>query len=463
MATMFLITTLIHGSMAAPSVAGWRGDGTGVWNDAAPAHELRIRWQTEVGTSLASPVLVEGLVCTLAEPADLLCLDADTGALAWRRTADIASTRPAEEREAWRAQEAGWDGLADRMVALQRDYGKLRREARHNPTGDTASRLGVLAAELEAAQLELDAIEPYRTSVPRRMIGYAAATPVTDGEVLYAVFGHGIVAAHDLSGTWLWSTWLGAAVPPMRGWHEGTAASPLLVDGVLVVGFNQLTGLDPATGEVKWRSVPYQDFGSPVAATVAGEGVVLTPAGQMVRARDGEVLHEHLGGGIFVGPVVQGDVLYSVLQPPAGNDGTPPNLGMAAFRLSDGTELWRQEWPFADQMYGSPLVTGGLVYAVSSNGHLLQANAATGAITAHERLLPLDSEERVYWASPAAAGGRVHLWGKDGRALSIDPASPANPATVLEVEEQFIASPVFADDRIYARGETALWCLDGGP
>src|SRR5437764_1255579 len=76
----------------------------------------------------------------------------------------------------------------------------------------------------------------------------AAATPVTDGKTIYAIFANGIVRAVDLDGKPRWTKCI--AAPLSTGY--GRAASPLLVDGKLIVHMTSLYALDAETGKQRW-------------------------------------------------------------------------------------------------------------------------------------------------------------------------------------------------------------------
>jgi outer membrane protein assembly factor BamB len=80
---------------------GWRGDGSGRFAEAQPPIEWdgesgkNIVWKTKVGVSkFSSPVFVQGKLFIVSEPAQLVCLDAETGTMVWERTngwADLPS------------------------------------------------------------------------------------------------------------------------------------------------------------------------------------------------------------------------------------------------------------------------------------------------------------------------------------------------------------------------------------
>ena len=85
----------------------------------------------------------------------------------------------------------------------------------------------------------------------------ASASPVTDGERVYAVFGTGQVVAVDMAGTLVWTRQLGRDFSPFDiQWGNGS--SPLLHRGSLIlVCYHQsasyVIALDSRTGKQLWK------------------------------------------------------------------------------------------------------------------------------------------------------------------------------------------------------------------
>ena len=87
------ILTLIWTEGASAEVVGWRSDGTGKYPDANPTVEWspdkNVVWATPTPTSSNStPIVVGDRLFVCAEPATLLCLDAESGKPYW-----VQSTR----------------------------------------------------------------------------------------------------------------------------------------------------------------------------------------------------------------------------------------------------------------------------------------------------------------------------------------------------------------------------------
>ena len=84
---------------------------------------------------------------------------------------------------------------------------------------------------------------------------FASATPVTDGERVYALFGNLGLFAYDFDGHLLWSRDLEHR-PDRWGW--GTGSSPTLLDDQLLVlhdneEVSYLASFDTETGADNWR------------------------------------------------------------------------------------------------------------------------------------------------------------------------------------------------------------------
>src|SRR5687768_15872880 len=70
---------------------GWRGDGSGRYPEASPpttwSKTENVAWKVRLPkNSHTSLIVVDDLLFTMAEPAELLCLKASTGEIAWRRS-----------------------------------------------------------------------------------------------------------------------------------------------------------------------------------------------------------------------------------------------------------------------------------------------------------------------------------------------------------------------------------------
>ena len=85
--------------------------------------------------------------------------------------------------------------------------------------------------------------------------GYASHTPTSDGKNVYVFLGKSGVLAYDLEGTELWQTSVGKQSDD-RTW--GSSSSPIITGNVIVVAAGPesraIVGLDKATGKELWRA-----------------------------------------------------------------------------------------------------------------------------------------------------------------------------------------------------------------
>lgn len=446
---------------SAGEVRGWRYDGSGVWPEARPPASWSEAGPTLWSTPLpdwsnASPAVGGGKVCVAVEPTTLTCLDADTGAVAWSAphpVAEAVGTERKAEVVASNARREAWEAELDRVRTA---YGAALKQARSQGSAEAAAQAQTLARQMDALKAKLDAEPEYRTLPVQGMVGWSSPTPVTDGQRVYALFANGVVAAHDLAtGKQLWVRWQGPPPGQMLGWEDGHSASPCLVDGVLVVPFARLTGLDAATGKVLWEGEPWPHYGGPTPLRVDGVGLVATPSGRLLRARDGVVLAKDLGDQWYVGPVAAGRDLVLV---DARSDVLLRKDGGAvvhAWRIDrvDGasatvSKKWEVKLEGDRTFYTAPVIVGDVVHAVTHDGLLWTLDLATGAVLGKLEL-PAVKLSTLY-ASPTVADGRLFLTSEAGTTLVITPGrTPAVQATTKTWPMR--ASPAFVGGRAYLR------------
>ena len=104
---------------------------------------------------------------------------------------------------------------------------------------------------------------------------WASASPITDGERLFAFFGSNGLYAYDLDGELLWEKDLGDQTT-RRGFGEG--ASPALAKGLLIVpwdheGESFIVALDAETGEQVWRTERPDEVTAWATPLIASDGL----------------------------------------------------------------------------------------------------------------------------------------------------------------------------------------------
>jgi outer membrane protein assembly factor BamB len=410
--------------------------------------------------SNASPVVVGDRIVVTVEPLTVLCVSAKTGKTLWSHAVSYLDTVGDAERARVTKDRAEAARVASALKSKERALNKLNRAMRKaRGRQDAVARSQALLAEIGPLKEQLDTYAHLRPPEPIDVMGTAPSTPVSDGAHVYALLGNGVVASFTLDGALRWAKHLGHPSQRMRGFQKGQTASPLLVDGVLVVALNHLVGLDPRTGEERWRrSEPYLDFGPPRATTIDGTALVVTPMGEVVRVSDGALLASNLGASVyFVSPLTQGRRVYFV---GATTDPDLQERTAVAVDLSGpvsslkATEVWRRTLP-REKTYATPLLHGGLIYALGIRGSLVVLDADNGQVV-YEAVVPLGHGDVM--PSPVISGDRLVMMGGSGEVV-IARAGRRYEALYQAQLGETRATPALVGGRIIVRDLDRLWSL----
>jgi outer membrane protein assembly factor BamB len=425
--------------------------------------EQHVTWSVPLeGWGNATPVRFGGAVCVMIEPTTVSCHDPATGVQRWHATNDVLDTKTGKERDTLVVALAQAEADEAELQEVRKTYSQTQREARRG-VPEAAQKLAQLTQRMGELRARLAEVASARTPPDKDIIGYGTATPVVRGDAMWVLTGHGVVSRFAPSGERVWSRYLGPPVEPMRGYDDGHASSPWWVDGVLIVPYGKLRGLDPDTGDVRWEHPdPWNHYGTPATGEVGGVGVVVTPAGDAVRARDGAVLARGLGELYYLGPDLLDGVLYFF-----GNSGNAERgdkrVVTRASRLSlDGdtltaSVLWDETRAADQRFYTQPLHHDGLIYAVSADAMLWIVDEATG-----ERVFTRDFRPELplgnVYPSPVIADGRLFITTYTGDTVMLSLADPRSP-TVLGVNhlEETRASWLLEGGHMFMRSTGKLW------
>ena len=290
---------------------------------------------------------------------------------------------------------------------------------------------------------------------------HASATPVTDGDRLFAWFGTGQLVALDLEGHKLWSRHIGQDYAPFDVlWGHGS--SPQLYEDLLILQCDHpaaayLLALDTATGEERWmvdRGPLLRAYSTPlVVATDDGDQLIVNssrwidaydPRTGQTRWRAGSTVE--LATGM---PVYDDGVIYSTRGYSSG-----PYLSVETGGRGDVSEThvrWRHATraPYVSSM----LLYRGLLYMATENGILTITDPDTGDPVARTRL------NGVYIASPVAADGHVYVLNEDGETVVLEAGPDARVVSRNALGERALASPAIAHGRIYIRTDQHLFAI----
>ena len=446
MCCVMLAVMLSQAAAQTARTTGWRGDGSGRFEQAQPPTQWsqksdNILWTLDVGRGYSSPVLVgdssagTGRLFLLSEPSSLVCVDPADGKILWNQTAGYAEVFGEDETK--RIVETQRKFAAERR-AVREKYKELRKQDPESP------QLEALKKKEKEIDVRRRAFEGKFPAEKRGGARNAAATVSCDGNRVFAVFGTGIVAAFDMTGERLWIKQVAA---PQQNF--GHSASPVFADNKLIVHVEQLTALDPATGKQYWQAEVPAKFGTPLVVKIAGQDVIATPAGTLVVAADGRVLTQKKQFQMARNsPIVHDGVLY------AHESGA-----VKAFRLPKSLDLpftlellWKSSGA-RDQRIASAVYHDGLLYAAGRKGIIDVIDAKTGEMVYRKRV-----EIGELFSSPTMAGGLIFFGGKDGKTLVLRPGRTYDEVAVNALE-RYSSTPLFAGRRVYLRTDRLLYCI----
>lgn len=294
---------------------------------------------------------------------------------------------------------------------------------------------------------------------------YAAASPVTDGERVYAYFGSQGLYCLDFDGKPVWEIDLG----DMETLHShGEGASPALSGDMLIVNWDHeagsfVVGLDKRTGKEKWRTArpgEVTSWSTPLVVEREGRRQVVIAATGSIRSYDtetGEALWwtDGLSTNVVASPVASDGMLiagssYEIrIMKAIRLDGAKGNL--------TGTDrvAWTRE---RDTPYvPSPLLHEGRLYFFKHyQGILTCIDAASGETIYGPARLPGISDA---YASPVAADGRIYITSLDGATLVMSAGRDPKTLAVNHLDEGFSASPALVEGDLLLRGRKFLYCI----
>ncbi|MGB0714758.1 MAG: PQQ-binding-like beta-propeller repeat protein [Phycisphaerae bacterium] len=312
--------------------------------------------------------------------------------------------------------------------------------------------------------------DPYKGFITQH--GYASASPVSDGEHVFVIFGKSGLFAFDQSGKQVWRTELGTKSDPAR-W--GDSASPILVGDTLVVDAgvlgNHVVGIDKKTGDKRW-SIEDPSFtnswATPSVLRVDGKTQVLVHVPKKVMAlepKSGDViwsatspLNDATCGGI----VTKGERAYLM--------GSREGHGMAidctgSGDVSESHVKWNKR---IRSGIATPVVVGENMYW-SSGGIFFAADLKTGEYKYRERLPRLGESAGGFpngdYSSPIAVGNKIVQFTRNGESYVIEAGDEfkiaSHNAPFEDDDSAFSATPAASNGELFMRSESFLYCIAG--
>jgi outer membrane protein assembly factor BamB len=388
----------------------WRFDGNGRFPNIDPPAEWQrdrnILWKTpvEVG-AYSSPIVVKDRVFVTAEMGSLVCLDLADGKVLW--TKDLFSKDSKEIP-------------ADLSRQLMRGCG-----------GDS------------------------KQSTP---------TPTSNGELVFCINAMGLCACYDLQGNQKWIRIIETA-----GDEDNFTSSPIFAGDRIVVSWGCLIALDAKTGKTLWKAADAKStHGTPAIAKIGDDAVVVTPAGDIVRLTNGEVLCSGLFESNYATPLVEGNVVYVV-------DARAKAIELPA-KAAKGMklkELWKTN--LVGHFMASPVYKDGLLYTIENEKRRLHIlDAKTGELLTVTRTMDAQSKAETtepgvkieglapaqyVYASPVVSEKNVFFFDDAGNTAVLELGRKYKSVRVNKLEDGNAGTPFFVNDRIIIRGTRTVYCV----
>ncbi len=301
---------------------------------------------------------------------------------------------------------------------------------------------------------------------------YAASTPVADAERVYVSWLSGskrVVLALDHAGKKMWERSPGH-------WQEqhGSSASPILVDGLLVVPNDHSAGkdagffaLDPKTGATKWQASTQTErssFSTPVVVTgpdgkkqlVCSSQPAALTAFDPATGRELWKLDHPVPDARAVGmPVVMDGIVFATV----GQGGNGRGAVAVKPGSSDGKTPPKLVWEASNKIPYVPtgVATGGKLYLLNDGGLLSCVEPATGEQVWQER-----GPGKAY-SSLVCVNGNLCAISRDGTLMTVKAADTFQPLGQLKLGDECQTTPAVIGGRLIVRTNTKLIALGSPP
>lgn len=445
---MSLLAAFICTVAFGQTTTGWRGDGSGRFPKATPpttwGPDKNVAWKTELpGNGNASPIVVGEKLFLCADPSTLICLNRADGKILWKKSNEYLDMHPPEEHAKIKEEMQKGAELKKKIGAIQgkwRGYDKrLQRLKSQEEVDKLLEALKVQLAENIKLKAELSELE-YGTKYDRPrthgVTGYSTPTPVSDGKLVFALFGNGVATCYDLDGN---RKWIKVVGKPTHGW--GHSSSPLLAGDIFVAHIGpQMVGLTAATGEEAWTLKNAASWGSDILVKVGDQDIIVCANGTFVRPKDGGAVGSARYGLAYNAPVHNEGVLYFIQQ-----GGRAVKLPDQVGEKLEVKTLWSTK-PANDRYYASPVYHDGLIYTIGRAGQFSMIDAKDGKVI-HAQTFKLGG---TAYPSLAVGGNRIYISSDSGKTVVIE-AGREFKQVALNTLAPFRSCPVFDGKRMYIR------------
>lgn len=333
-------------------------------------------------------------------------------------------------------------------------------------TGANATKREVYCYDMSGKLLWTKEVDPKRSNnqppnVMEDTGGFGPTTPCTDGQRVYVMYANGDVAAFDFAGTLVWARNVG----PLENTY-GHATSLEMYQNRLILQLDQATAkdgkskilaLDTATGQTVWETQPRpvpNSWATPIVINNGQRDLLIACGNPWVMGYDpanGQEIWraKAMNGEVLPSPVYADGIVYTAIEGEKINAIKVDGSGdVTATHIA-----WSAEEGLPDII--GPLCDGQRVYLVNSSGTLTCYDAKAG-----KKLWDKDME-MTFKACTSLVGDKVYLVSDSGVGIVVQAASEFKELARSELGEEVLASPSFADGRMFLRSKKSIYCIGG--
>lgn len=289
----------------------------------------------------------------------------------------------------------------------------------------------------------------------------ASASPVTDGQRIYAWYGTGQVVALTVDGKPAWSKHLGKEYGSFDiNW--GHASSPVLFEDTIILlcyhtPRSYLLALDKRTGAVKWKvdkPAGVESYSSPIVVQGPAGHELIVNSSVGVESFDpgtGKSLWTYPEVNRFPIPVAMVDA--GMLYLSRGYRSSP----FMAIRLGGRGDItkthvaWRV--PTGGPYVSSLVHYQGVIYMSTDNGILSAFDASNGQRLWQERV------DGIFSASPIAGDGKVYFVSEAGETIVLKAGRTFELVSRNKLDGHFVASPAAGGGRLFLRADDRVFAV----
>ena len=279
--------------------------------------------------------------------------------------------------------------------------------------------------------------------------GIAAPTAATDGESVCAIFANGNLICLDMHGNTKWAKNIGT---PENAY--GYSCSLIMYEGLLIIQFDSservsMLGLDTATGEVKWETPRNgsASWASPIIATFNDQVQVIVNGNPDVAA-----YNPTTGEELWSIPVLSGDVAPSLAVNSSMVYAVTDYARLAAVKPGpDPALVWEDNYFTSD--VSSPVATNNYLYIATGFGDVACYDAIKGDTLWSHYFMD------QFYASPVIADDKVWMLGRSGTMYVVNAGPEFGQVAESPLGEPSDCTPAFSEKNIYIRSRNNLYCI----